>query len=88
MISRYGLVSGIVQGVGFRAYVERIAQRAGLSGFARNLPDGRVEVLLCGDPEQVANAEKEVAIGPPTARVTEVRWEDRDDPPLENFERG
>ena len=39
------LVQGLVQGVGFRYFVYRSADRLGLSGFVRNLPDGRVEVV-------------------------------------------
>lgn len=48
------LISGRVQGVGFRAATSREASRLGLSGYARNLPDGRVEVLACGDPQALA----------------------------------
>lgn len=76
-ICRYGLISGTVQGVGFRDYVQRVAERTGLSGFARNLPDGRVEVMLCGDKSTVAAAEMEVAKGPRASRVSSVQWEER-----------
>jgi acylphosphatase len=48
------LVSGHVQGVGYRWFVRGLAQAAGLSGWARNLPDGRVEVVLEGDDDAVA----------------------------------
>lgn len=88
MICRYGLVSGTVQGVGFRAYVQRKARAAGLTGFARNLPDGRVEVLLCGDAETVAAVEAEVAKGPPTSRVRGVSWENRPFEKRQEFRRG
>ena len=47
------LVSGRVQGVGYRWFVRRTAEAAGLVGFARNLPDGRVEVALEGDDDAV-----------------------------------
>jgi acylphosphatase len=47
------LVSGDVQGVGFRWFVQGRASAAGLSGSARNLPDGRVEVVLEGDDDDV-----------------------------------
>ncbi|HEX2074814.1 MAG TPA: acylphosphatase [Geodermatophilus sp.] len=47
------LVSGLVQGVGYRWFVARRAEVAGLAGSARNLPDGRVEVDLEGPPEAV-----------------------------------
>lgn len=85
-ICRYGLISGIVQGVGFRDHVQKVARHAGLSGFARNLEDGRVEVLLCGDKNAVAAAETEVAKGPPTSRVTSVAWKERPYVETDGFE--
>jgi acylphosphatase len=48
------LVSGRVQGVFYRATAQQRAQELGLRGYARNLPDGRVEVLACGEPASVA----------------------------------
>jgi acylphosphatase len=48
------LVSGRVQGVGYRWFVRGLAARAGLAGSARNLPDGRVEVVLEGPDDAVA----------------------------------
>jgi len=74
-IARYGLVSGRVQGVGFRYFVQHCAQARGLSGWARNLDDGRVEVLLCGDEVAVTAVQTEVAEGPASARVDSVYWE-------------
>jgi acylphosphatase len=49
------LVSGQVQGVGYRWFVRGLARAAGLVGRARNLPDGRVEVVLEGDDDAVAH---------------------------------
>ena len=49
------LVSGVVQGVGYRFFVRAVAGEAGLSGLARNLADGRVEVVLEG-PEDAVRA--------------------------------
>lgn len=46
-------VYGSVQGVGFRYSIQREALQLGLTGYARNLDDGGVEVLACGEPEQV-----------------------------------
>lgn len=69
------LVRGRVQGVGFRAFVRRSAETLGLSGHARNLPDGRVEVLAVGAPasrEQLAAA---LARGPLLARVDAIERE-------------
>lgn len=84
-VCRYGLVSGLVQGVGFRAHVKRAARAANLGGYARNLPDGRVEVLLCGEQETVAEVEALVAIGPPAAQVSGVEWESRSCEALDGF---
>lgn len=63
------LVSGRVQGVGFRASTRREALRLGLAGHARNLADGRVEVLACGDATAVAALLVWLKQGPPQARV-------------------
>ena len=62
-------VSGKVQGVFFRASTVREAERLELRGWARNLPDGRVEVLALGDPVRVAQLAQWLGRGPPRARV-------------------
>lgn len=64
------LVAGRVQGVFFRASTRHQAQVLGLSGYAKNLADGRVEVLACGNPEQVAQLQDWLRQGPPSAQVT------------------
>jgi acylphosphatase len=69
------LVSGRVQGVGFRFFTEDAAVREGLSGHVRNLPDGRVEVTVEGEAEAVARFERTIWQGPPGARVDEVTTE-------------
>ena len=48
------VVKGIVQGVGYRAYCRELAEQTNLTGYADNLPDGSVEVLACGEGEDVA----------------------------------
>ena len=53
MIRSVAVVSGHVQGVGYRWFVRELATAAGLSGSARNLPDGRVEVVLEGPDDAV-----------------------------------
>ena len=63
------LVSGRVQGVFFRASTRDQALQLGLSGHARNLPDGRVEVLACGDEKALAGLRGWLRRGPPYARV-------------------
>jgi len=66
------LVSGRVQGVGYRYFVMRQAQALGVSGFARNLPDGSVEVLAEGPEEALASLETSLRDGPAFASVTAV----------------
>ena len=63
------LVSGKVQGVFFRASTCEQAQRLELRGHARNLPDGRVEVLAVGEPDAIDALARWLQHGPPQARV-------------------
>ncbi len=70
------LVSGRVQGVGFRAFVADTARAEGLSGWVRNLPDGRVEAHAEGESEALARFEWRLWQGPPAARVDDVVGED------------
>jgi acylphosphatase len=66
-----------VQGVGFRWYVARHARTLGLGGYARNLPDGRVEVVTAGEgAEAIARLEELLRTGPAHARVD---WLERQD---------
>ena len=76
VVGRHVLVSGRVQGVGFRYFVAREAQRLGLSGWVRNLRDGCVEALLCGPQMEVALLLGLLCKGPPAARVDDVRVEE------------
>jgi acylphosphatase len=69
-ICRRCRVSGRVQGVSYRAFAQRGAQALGVTGHARNLPDGSVEVLACGAPEAVAALCEGLRRGPPHAEVT------------------
>jgi len=69
------LVAGRVQGVFFRAAAREQAQRLGLTGYARNLSDGRVEVLVCGEPDAVGQFREWLRTGPPMAEVTGVACE-------------
>jgi len=70
-------ISGRVQGVFFRAWTEDEAVKRGLTGWVRNLADGRVEAVFEGDKEAVEEMVKLCWKGPPGARVTnvEVKWE-------------
>lgn len=69
------IVTGKVQGVWFRRATQEQALKAGVTGYARNLPDGRVEVLLCGEGEKVNGVTQWLWQGPPDARVTHVELE-------------
>ena len=63
------LVAGRVQGVGYRYFAMRIAESLGVSGFVRNLADGRVEVVAEASEEVLAEFEKQLRQGPAFARI-------------------
>ena len=60
MMARRIFYKGKVQGVGFRFGVRQIAEGFSVAGYASNLPDGRVEVFLQGEKEEVEAMEKEI----------------------------
>ena len=66
------IVSGKVQGVFFRASTREQAQRLGLRGHARNLPDGRVEVVVVGSDDAIQRLAQWLQHGPSGARVDHV----------------
>ena len=68
----HAFVSGSVQGVGFRAYVQRQARRLGLTGYVRNLPDGQVEVVAEGPKDALNQLLGALRIGPYGATVDKV----------------
>jgi acylphosphatase len=72
LVARRYLISGRVQGVGFRYFLEDVARREGVSGYVRNLPDGRVEALVEGDATTVGRVEATLWSGPRGARVDDV----------------
>ena len=67
-----GIVTGRVQGVGFRYFVARAARGLGLSGYVRNLPDGTVEVAVAGDCAALESLAGLLEEGPPGAVVKSV----------------
>ena len=73
LFNAHVIVSGRVQGVFFRESTRRRAETLGLSGFVRNLPDGRVEAYFAGDEHAVRGALEFVRRGPPSARVDDVQ---------------
>ena len=63
-------ISGFVQGVGFRQFIQRIAQDLGLTGWVRNIPDNRVEAVFAGPKE---NIEKIISVCKKGPFLSEVR---------------
>lgn len=79
------LISGTVQGVGYRAWMAREARSRGLSGWVRNRADGRVEALLYGEPDAVEELVRLCRRGPRAARVTQIDEVLADPPEAEGF---
>lgn len=80
------LVAGRVQGVFYRDSTRRKAKELNITGWVRNVSDGRVEVMICGEAEQVDVMREWLWDGPPAAEVTgvvveEVPWRE-----FENFD--
>jgi acylphosphatase len=71
-IARRYFVSGRVQGVGFRYFVQEAARREGICGWVRNDPDGRVEAFAQGAPDAMARFEARLRSGPSMSRVASV----------------
>ena len=69
------IAAGLVQGVGYRWFVARHAERLGLSGYVRNLWDGTVEVEAEGEKALLEDLIRELRVGPRSARVTDLRVE-------------
>lgn len=78
IVARRCYVSGRVQGVFYRASTRHKATELGVSGYASNLPDGRVEVLAVGESTAVTALLDWLWTGPPSARVTAVDVEAMD----------
>lgn len=70
--SLHCLISGKVQGVGFRAWTKGMADQMGICGWVRNLDDGRVEVLAQGNKEKLEKFKGELARGPVISRVEDI----------------
>jgi acylphosphatase len=73
IVARRCYVSGRVQGVFFRASTRQKAIDLGCAGYARNLPDGRVEVLAVAEPDAVQSLIDWLWQGPPAAQVSDVQ---------------
>ena len=80
------LVSGQVQGVGFRYAVAQAARSRGVAGWARNRPDGTVEAVFEGDADAVESLERLCREGPRGSVVTDVEVEEETPEGLSGFE--
>jgi acylphosphatase len=67
------IISGRVQGVGFRAFVTGEAQTLGLDGWVRNRRNGTVEAVFAGEEQEIQHILMELNAGPPAASVTDVQ---------------
>lgn len=72
VIARKFVISGLVQGVGFRFFVQRSAARHQVRGYVQNLDDGRVEALAEGSEKAVMEFRHDLAAGPTYSRVEDV----------------
>jgi acylphosphatase len=75
-VARRYLITGRVQGVGFRWFAHDAAAREGVHGWVRNLADGTVEAVLEGDRDAVARVEAHLQRGPSSARIEQIEVED------------
>ena len=71
-VARKFIVSGEVQGVGFRYFTQRVAARHQVTGYVRNLAEGTVEAYAEGSPESVEGFKHDISVGPGHARVEQV----------------
>lgn len=84
MTCRY-LVSGRVQGVGYRYFTSREARGLGVTGWVRNLSDGRVEILASGETGQLEALLGRLWQGPPVSRVLDVEISHASHAPFDGF---
>lgn len=71
---RLFLIEGRVQGVWFRESTRRQAQPLGITGYAKNMADGSVQVLACGEPGALDRLAEWLKEGPPLAQVDRLEW--------------
>jgi len=84
-IARTYVISGRVQGVGFRYFAERVAHQLGICGYAKNLWSGSVEVYAIGDEVSLEEFKRQLGEGPRSARVKGI--EESDDTVREEYRR-
>ena len=71
----HGIISGMVQGIGYRRWFLNEAKKLGITGWVKNRDDGSVEALVSGNPKAIEALTTRARIGPPLARVTDIRCE-------------
>jgi acylphosphatase len=86
MIGRHIRLTGLVQGVFFRAWAQGHARELGISGWIRNCPDGSVEAHLTGEEDAVARMIERLRRGPSNARVEDLVVEDSQPESVGRFE--
>lgn len=84
-LARTYVISGRVQGVGFRYFAERVANKLGIRGYVKNLSTGSVEVYAIGDEPALEEFKRHLAEGPRSARVTGI--EESDEAVSEEYSR-
>jgi acylphosphatase len=80
-VRRY-LISGRVQGVGYRFFTKRLALSVGVVGWVKNLPDGRVEARAAGTPAELEAFREGLHVGPTAGRVEQIEELDSGDQPV------
>lgn len=85
-MTRTYLVSGRVQGIGFREWVRRTARRHGVRGWVRNREDGRVEAVATGDAEAIGTFEEALRGGSALSRIESVETSEIDETLFADFE--
>ena len=75
MYQAHLIISGRVQGVFYRASCQDVAVKYGLNGWVKNLPDGKVEVLVQGEKDKIEKLIEWCKKGPPSAKVSDVKVE-------------
>ncbi len=73
IVARRYVITGRVQGVGFRYFAEAAAMRAGVHGWVRNLPDGSLEAFVEGEQSAVDGVEASLRRGPSSSRIDNVK---------------
>lgn len=70
------IIHGLVQGVGFRYFAYKTAEKYSIFGYAKNLYDGTVEVVASGDKDNIEQFKKDLKIGPSRSRITKFEEEE------------